>query len=226
MSLKITYLGHSGFLFDDGRFTCAVDPFLTGNPRAIHKPDQIHCTHVALTHGHDDHLGDTVSIARKNRAKCVANWEICSFLGEQGIHSDQLDPGNTGGTIKTDFGWIAFTPAFHSSSTRGRYMGQPCGLVIRIGGINIYHAGDTALFSDMKLIAELYRPQIACLPVGDRFTMGPEHAAKAAEWIQPRFAIPIHYKTFGLLRQDIAGFSPAGVEVKELPVGEAWTVPG
>ena len=192
MPLKITYLGHSAFLFDSGKHQLAVDPFLTGNPLAVHKPDQIRCTHVALSHGHEDHIGDTVDLAKKNRAKCIACWEICNYLGELGVNPSLMEPGNPGGKIATDFGWVAFTQAFHSSSHRGRYMGQPCGLVINIGGVTVYHAGDTGLFSDMKLIGEIYHPQIAFLPVGDRFTMGPELATRAAELIKPRFVVPMH----------------------------------
>lgn len=220
MTLNITYLGHSGFLFDDGKHVLAVDPFLTGNPLARHKPADIRCQTIGLTHGHGDHLGDTVAIAKANGATVIACWEITEYLGEQGVQ--RLEPGNPGGRIVTDFGWVAFTQAYHSASFEGRYMGNPCGLVIQIGGVTVYHCGDTGLFSDMKLIGEIYRPQIACIPIGDRFTMGPELASKAAEWIRPKVAIPIHYKTFGLLRQNAEGFAPAGVEVKELEPGRTW----
>ena len=113
----------------------------------------------------------------------IAAFEICEWAGEQGVEA--VNPGNPGGRVETDFGWVAFTQAFHSSSFEGRYMGMPCGLVINIGGTTIYHAGDTALFGDMALIGELYKPDIAILPIGDRFTMGPEHAARAAEMIRP-----------------------------------------
>ncbi|MEP0848098.1 MAG: metal-dependent hydrolase [Phycisphaerae bacterium] len=218
--LNITYLGHSGFLFEDGKHAVAVDPFLTGNPLAKHKPADIRCQYVALTHGHSDHLGDTVTIAKNCGATVIACWEITEYLAEQGIQ--RLEPGNPGGRVATDFGWVAFTQAYHSASFEGRYMGNPCGLVLQIGGVTVYHCGDTGLFSDMKLIGEIYRPQIACIPIGDRFTMGPELASKAAEWIRPKVAIPIHYKTFGLLRQDAEGFAPAGVEVKELEPGQTW----
>lgn len=221
MGVQVTYLGHSGFLFSEGEHTLAVDPFLTGNPVARHKADEIRCTHVAITHGHEDHVGDAVGIARRNDALCISNWEICNFLGEQGVK--RTDPGNPGGRIKTDFGWIAFTHAFHSSSYGGRYMGMPCGLVIQIGGVTIYHAGDTGLFGDMKLIGELYQPTIACLPVGDRFTMGPELASKAAELVRPKFAIPMHYKTYDILRQDCKEFRPTDVEVVELEPGQTWS---
>ncbi|MGE3182806.1 MAG: metal-dependent hydrolase [Phycisphaerae bacterium] len=223
MSLKITYLGHSGFIFDDGSHPCVVDPFLSGNSLAKHKPADVKCTHIALTHGHYDHVGDTIEIAKANQATCIAVFEITGLLNDKGIAEDKVEPGNPGGKIHTPFGWVAFTPALHSSSYEGQYMGQPCGLVINIGGATIYHAGDTALFSDMKLIAEIYKPDIACLPIGDRFTMDAKQASMAAEWIKPKFAIPIHYKTFPIIAQSAEGFAPRGVEVKELSPGEEWS---
>lgn len=220
MPLSITYLGHSGFLLCDGRHTLAVDPFLTGNPLAKHKPDDIACDYVALTHGHADHFGDTLPIAKRNNATVIAAFEICEYCTEQGV--EKCDPGNPGGRVYTDFGYIAFTPAFHSSSYQGRYMGQPCGLIISMGGHKVYHAGDTALFGDMKLIGEIGKPDIAMIPVGDRFTMGPKLATYAAEWVKPKTVIPIHYKTFPLLTDDISEFKPKGVEVREMQPGEVW----
>ncbi|MCC7146552.1 MAG: metal-dependent hydrolase [Phycisphaeraceae bacterium] len=219
MTLSITFLGHSGFVLSDGTHTVALDPFLTGNPVAQHKPADIHCQWIALTHGHGDHLGDSAAIARANRATVLANYEICEFLGSQGC---QTDPGNTGGQIKTDFGFVAFTPAFHSSSVEGRYLGQPGGLIVNMGGLTFYHCGDTAIFSDMKLIGEIYRPDIAAIPIGDRYTMGPDLASRAADMIRPRWAIPIHYKTFPGLAQSAAGFKPSIATVKELQPGETW----
>jgi len=183
MSLAITYLGHSGFLFDDGAHKLAIDPFLTGNPLAVHTPADISCDVIALTHGHGDHLGDTVELAKQNNATVVATFEVCEYLAEQGVTT--CEPGNPGGAVATAFGSVAFTRADHSSSFNGRYMGVCCGLMIGIGGKTIYHAGDTALFSDMKLLGVLYRPDIACIPCGDRFTMGPKHAARAARHPHP-----------------------------------------
>ena len=220
MPLDITYLGHSGFLFSDGTHTLAVDPFLTGNSLAVHKPEDITCDYLALTHGHADHFGDTLPIAKRTGCTCIAVFEICNYLGECGI--EKIEPGNPGGRVYTDFGYVAFTPAFHSSSYEGRYMGQPCGLVIRMGGVTVYHTGDTALFGDMKLIGEIAQPDIACICCGDRFTMGPKLATKAAEFVSPKVAIPIHYKTFPLLTDDISDFAPEGVTVKPMTPGETW----
>jgi len=221
MSTNITYLGHSGFTFSDAAHTIAVDPFLTGNPLAGTKPGDITCQYIGLTHGHADHFGDTVAIARANDATVIAAFEITEYLGSLGI--ERLEPGNPGGTVATDFGWVAFTQAFHSSSYEGRYMGLPCGLVVRIGGVTIYHCGDTGLFGDMKLLGEIYQPDVACIPIGDRFTMGPELAVRAAELIQPKLAIPIHYNTFPPIRQNPADFCPTGVEVRVMSPGETMT---
>jgi len=217
MSTTLWYLGHSGVVLEADGKAVAVDPFLTGNPVAVNKVQEIRCQSVAVTHGHADHIGDTVAIAKANSATVYAAFEICEFLAGEGC---KTSGGNPGGRIETDFGWIAFTQAFHSSSYQGKYMGMPCGLVIHIGGVTVYHCGDTGIFSDMKLIGEIYRPDIACIPVGDRFTMGPELGARAAEMIGAKIAVPIHYKTWPPLAQDISAFKPAGVEVRELKPGE------
>jgi L-ascorbate metabolism protein UlaG (beta-lactamase superfamily) len=219
MPLHITYLGHSGFVFDDLESAVAVDPFLTDNPVATMKPAEIRCRYIALTHGHFDHVGDTVEIAKANKATVIAAYELAELIGARGV---ETDPGNPGGKVPTAFGWVAFTPAFHSSSSDGKYAGMPCGLVIHIGGVTVYHCGDTALFGDMKLIGEIYRPDIACIPIGDRYTMGPELATRAAEFIRPRIVIPIHYKTWPALVQDASGLKPQGIEVKEMAPGERW----
>ena len=129
---------------------------------------------------------------------------------------------NPGGGIDTDWGRVTFTQAFHSSSYEGRYMGCPCGVILKMGGVTVYHCGDTGLFSDMKMLGEIYKPDIACIPIGDRYTMGPELATRAAEFIGAKVAIPIHYKTFPILAQTADGFTPAGVEVKVLEPGESW----
>lgn len=220
MPLDITYLGHSGFVLSDGKHQLAVDPFLTGNELAKHKPADITCQAIALTHGHEDHFGDTVAIAKANDAQVIAAFEVCNFASEQGVK--KTNPGNPGGRIETDFGYIAFTQAFHSSSHGGRYLGMPTGLIIHMGGVTFYHCGDTGLFSDMRLIGEIYQVDVAAIPIGDRFTMGPELATRAAEFIQPKAAIPIHYKTFPALKQSAQGFEPPAIEVKELAPGETW----
>ena len=227
MPTTITFLGHSGVMVRRGPHTLLIDPFLTGNPAAVHTPAQLSPPHIALTHGHDDHIGDTAALAKASGATLYAAYEICEFFGEQGIK--HLEPGNPGGEIQTAFGSIAFTKAFHSSSHKGRYMGQPCGLVIRLRGDNekdltLYHCGDTDLFADMGLIADIYKPDIAFIPIGDRFTMGPALATRAAELIRPRVAVPVHYNTWPPIEVDVGAFKPKGVEVRAMKPGENWTV--
>lgn len=220
MGVTLTFFGHAGFLVSDGNQAVAIDPFLTGNPVATTKPENVKCEAIVLTHGHADHFGDTVAIAKANNATVYAANEICEYLSEQGL---TCEPGNPGGKIAGPFGWVAFTHAFHSSSYNGQYMGMPCGAVVHIGGKTVYHLGDTGIFGDMKLIGEIYKPDIALIPIGDRFTMGPELATMAAEMIQPKVAVPMHYATWPLLVPDTAGFEPKkGIEVKEMAPGESW----
>ena len=222
MALQVTYLGHAGFLFGDGTYGVAVDPFLSGNPLAKHQPDDISCDSVVLTHGHPDHVGDTVAIAKRNGAPVVAPFETAMWAQQQGCSIIDTNPG---GKVDVPGGWVAFTQAFHSSSYEGTYMGCACGIVLNLGGVTVYHCGDTGLFSDMKMIGEIYKPDIACIPIGDRYTMGPELATRAAEWIGARVAIPIHYKTFPILAPSADGFTPRGIEVKELEPGGEWSFP-
>ncbi len=219
MGIEVTFLGHAGFLLSDGATSVAIDPFLTGNPVATMKPKDIRCQAIVLTHGHADHLGDTVAIAKANDATVFGAFEIAEYMGEEGITAE---PGNPGGKIAADWGWVAFTQAFHSSSFNGRYLGMPCGAVVHLGGVTVYHLGDTTVFGDMKLLGEIYRPDIALVPIGDRFTMGPELATMAAELIKPKVAIPMHYKTFPIIGQDAKGFTPKGIDIKELEPGETW----
>ena len=220
MAIDLTFLGHAGFLLRAGDHRVAIDPFLTGNPVATQKTEDIRCNHLVLTHGHADHFCDALAIAKANSPTVYAAYEIVEYLNQQGV--SKCEPGNPGGKIDADFGWVAFTQAIHSSSYEGRYMGPACGVVLHIGGVTIYHCGDTDLFGDMRLIGEIYKPDIACIPIGDRFTMGPELATKAAEFIKPKVAIPMHYKTWPLLVDDPSAFQPAGMEVKIMEPGESW----
>ena len=224
MSLKISFQGHAAFTFESGEHTLAIDPFITGNPLAEAAGitrESIKATHIGLTHGHTDHVGDALEIATVCGSQLIAAFEICEWANEQGLAN--TNPGNPGGRVETDFGWMAFTQAFHSSSFEGRYMGMPCGLVFNIGGHTIYHAGDTALFGDMALIGELYSPDVAILPIGDRFTMGPEHASRAAEMIKPKCAIPCHFGTWEPIDIDPMRFDPDGIEVLRIDPGSSHT---
>jgi L-ascorbate metabolism protein UlaG (beta-lactamase superfamily) len=226
MAVTIRFLGHSAFMVESGDFRVAIDPFLTGNPSAEAagiKAVDLNPTHIAITHGHEDHIGDAPAIAKRTGAQVIAPYEICEWFQSEHKH-ENCNPGGTGGRVATDFGCVDFTRADHSSSYGGIYMGTASGLVLSIGGTEIYHAGDTALFSDMKLIGEQHKPDIAILPVGDRFTMGPAQAKLAAEWIGAKSVIPCHYGTWDVLASDISAFAPAGIEVKALKPGETLSV--
>jgi L-ascorbate metabolism protein UlaG (beta-lactamase superfamily) len=204
-SLKLTWLGHSAFRIDLADAHILIDPFLTGNPKFTGALDEAAAgiTHIVLTHGHDDHIGDTVEIARKTGAQIVGNFEICMFLLEQG--AENINPGNTGGTIPCGAFGVALTPALHSSSTtvdgKTVYLGNPNGAVILPSrGPRVYHFGDTSIFGDMALIQELYQPQIGLVPVGDRFTMDGKAAALACNrYFAFSDVIPMHYGTFGII---------------------------
>ena len=233
--MKITWLGHSGFRIETGTSVVLIDPFLTGNSKfeasGKKKVDVIKgATHVILSHGHDDHVGDTVEICERTGATLIAIFEICMHLNGLGVQ--KFDPGNTGGTIyHKDFD-LTFTPAWHSSGTtmdgKSIYLGNPCGLVLACkGDKTVYHMGDTAIFSDMGLIKELHQPHIGMVPIGDRFTMGAKSAALACKkYFSFEMVIPIHYGTFPVLDQTADKFvaEMRGENVKVPRVGEAISV--
>ncbi|MAD78402.1 MAG: metal-dependent hydrolase [Planctomycetaceae bacterium] len=222
MPVSIRFLGHAAFSITDGTHTVLVDPFITGNPQAEAAgitADSLEATHIALTHGHEDHVGDTVSIATRTGATVITGFELANLLGEKGL--ENLEPANPGGGVDLPFGRISLTFAYHSSSFEGRYTGMPAGLMIRIGDRTIYHCGDTGLFGDMKLLGEIHKPDVAIIPIGDRFTMGPADATRAAEMIGAPVAIPCHWNTWPLIEQDPANFAPAGVQVRILEVDGA-----
>jgi L-ascorbate metabolism protein UlaG (beta-lactamase superfamily) len=203
--MKLIWLGHSAFRLDFGAAKILIDPFLKGNPKFTLPFDQTTdgVTHIVLTHGHDDHIGDAVEIAGKTGAQIVANFEICMYLSGQGV--ENVNPGNTGGTIPCEGFAVALTPALHSASTMHDgepvYLGAPNGVVILPEqGPRVYHFGDTAIFSDMALIHELYTPDIGLVPVGDRFTMnGPTAALAVRRYFDFRHVIPMHYGTFPII---------------------------
>lgn len=201
--MKLTYLGHSSVLIDTGEFTLIIDPFLTGNPVASTKADEIKADYVLLTHGHFDHIGDAEAIARANGATIIGIVELADFFKNKGLTTAGL---NLGGSFVFPFGKLTLTPALHSSSVEidgtNVYLGVAAGILLDLGGFVLYHAGDTALFSDLKLIGDRRQIDLAFLPIGDYFTMGPEDALLAAEWLHPKHVVPIHYNTFGLVAQD------------------------
>ncbi len=206
MSLSFTWLGHSAFLFEIDGHKMLLDPFLTGNPLAPRSADEIACDIIFLTHAHGDHIGDAVPIAKRTGAKIVSNHEIASWADRQGAPSTHGQ--NTGGGCDHGFVHAKQTIAFHSSSfPDGSYGGDPNGFIFTTsGGRRIYFAGDTALFSDMQLIGDA-NIDIAFLPIGDNYTMGPDDAIQATKFIHPKLVVPMHYNTFPLIAVDVAGWA-------------------
>jgi len=197
--LKVQYFGHSAFLLDDGKTRIIIDPFLSGNPLATVKPEEIKVDYVVLTHAHGDHLGDTIDIAKQNHASVIAIYELANYCESKGLESHSL---GTGGSCELPFGKIKLTIAQHTSSINGQYMGDAVGVIITMDSKNIYHCGDTGLFYDMKLIGEITPIDLMLVPIGDYFTMGIDDAVKAVELCNPKTAIPMHYNTFSAVKAD------------------------
>jgi L-ascorbate metabolism protein UlaG (beta-lactamase superfamily) len=224
--VTLRYIGHSAFTLECDGKTIAIDPFITGNPSATIAAEDIEPSVILVTHAHDDHVGDTVKIADRTGATVVAQVELAGFLAKKGCET--ITP-NYGGTAQFDGGTVKLTPAWHTSAhSEGGPLGQPAGMVIRFGGKTIYHAGDTALFLDMQLIGD-EGIDVAILPIGDFFTMGPDDALRAVKFLRPKVVIPSHYNTFPPIQQDAAKFKEqveANTQAKcvVLQPGESWTV--
>ena len=188
--LKLTYIGHSAFLFDDGKTRIIIDPFITGNPHTQIKPEEIKVNYIALTHAHGDHFGDTIEIAKNNNAEVIAIAELSAYCASQGLKSHRL---GVGGSFKFPSGKVKLTIAQHSSSIDDKYMGDAVGIIVTMNSKNIYHCGDTGVFYDMKLIGEMTPIDFMLVPIGDVFTMDLDDAVKAVELCNPKIAVPIHY---------------------------------
>ena len=220
--MKITYHGHSCFTLADDSQSIIIDPFLSGNPLAEIKPEDVKVNAVLLTHGHADHLGDAVEIAKNNDALIIATFELVNYCANLGASGH---PMHIGGAYKFPFGRVKLTIAHHGSTTDDGPAGNPCGLLVTMGGKTVYHAGDTGLFSDMSLIGETTEIDCALLPIGDNFTMGIEDAVRAVGMLKPRMAIPMHYNTFNVIEQDPEefkkGLKDSETEVNILDPGES-----
>jgi L-ascorbate metabolism protein UlaG (beta-lactamase superfamily) len=205
MSVKIVFHGQSNVEIHSGNHVIQIDPFYTGNPLCDIQAEKVNPQHILLTHAHSDHIGDTESIARRAGAEIVANYEITMRFAEKKL---KTSPVNHGGGCDFPFGRAFMTIAFHTSMfDDGSYGGQPGGWIIQTGGKTIYHAGDTALFGDMELLGRLFQIDLACLPIGDRFTMGPAHALVAAKMLNAKTVLPMHYNTWPMIAQDGAAFA-------------------
>lgn len=228
MSTTITWLGHGTWQVDTAGKRVIIDPFFTGNPAATVKADDVTADFLIVSHGHGDHVGDAVSIAKRTGATVISNYEITEWLSKQGVA--RVHPMNTGGARDFPFGNLKLTIAHHTSMLPdGSDGGNPCGLLLRLtDGRRIYHAADTGLFYDMKLIGE-EGIELAILPIGDNFTMGPDDALRAVKLIQPRRVVPTHFNTWPLIAQDAAQWAArVKAETKADPVvlkpGDSLTV--
>ncbi len=193
--LTFNYYGHACFQLDDGTYKLLFDPFLTGNPLATTNPKDIETDYIFVTHAHSDHIGDAYDILERCNATAIGIPEVTDTVGGEVKFINM----NLGGTLNLPFGFVRMVPALHSAGIPG---GVPCGYVVGIGGKIIYYAGDTALFSDMKLIGQRDKIDYAILPIGDHYTMGPEDAAKAVEMLDASNVIPVHYNTWDVIKQD------------------------
>ena len=206
--MLISYHGHSVVKIKTGDTTILIDPFINGNKLTDLVVENERPDVILLTHGHNDHVGDTVEIAKASDALVVAPNELAIYLGLQGVRTHGM---NLGGAKKFDFGTVKFTQAFHSSSYQTEdnefiYTGMPAGILFTAEGKTIYHAGDTAIFVDMEMIGKRHPIDVAFLPIGDNFTMGPEDAACAVELLNPKLTIPVHFNTFPPIEQDPEAF--------------------
>jgi len=232
--MQVTWYGHSAFRLDFSGKAVLIDPFFTGNPGFGGDPEAAAkgVSHILLTHGHDDHVGDSVAIAKKTGAKVVANFEICMRLNSQGV--ENIDPMNMGGTLDQGGFTVSMVRADHSSSHNDNgtavYLGNPGGLIVKAPNEpTIYHMGDTDIFSDMALINEIYAPDVAFVPVGDRFTMSPKLAAMAVKkFFKLKSVVPCHYGSFPIIEPNadkfIAEMKGAATKVIVPEKGKAVTI--
>ena len=225
--MRITYYGHSCFLIETSRARLLLDPFLTGNPAAKISPAEVPCDYILVSHGHSDHCADAVTLSKQHGATIISNYEISEYFLALGAKTHGMNPG---GGFDFHFGRVKLTLAHHSSSNDDNplvpvYLGNPCGLLLHVDNRVLYHAGDTALFLDMQLIGKAGL-DLAFLPIGDNFTMGPEDALAAIDLLRPKLTVPMHYNTWPIIRQDAHAFAgkaaAAGHSVNVLAPGDTF----
>ena len=226
--MRITYFGHSCFLVETEQARLLLDPFLTDNPSAPKDAANVACDYVIVSHGHGDHSCDAERLTKANDATLIANFEIAEYFAAKGLKTHGMSPG---GGFNFPFGRVALTIAFHTSSfdmqSPTLYAGCACGIVIEADGQRIYHAGDTAVFSDMQLIGRKGL-DLALLPIGDNYTMGPDDALLALDFLKPKLCVPMHYNTWPLIAQDADTFAKRAAEsnhtVRPLQPGQSLTL--
>jgi L-ascorbate metabolism protein UlaG (beta-lactamase superfamily) len=221
--MDVRFLGHAAFALSDRGSTVLIDPFLTGNPKAAVSADEVEATTILVTHGHGDHLGDTVAIAKRTGAPVVAVVELAVEIGSEDVQV--FDP-NLGGTVKFDWGWVKLVPAWHTSTSPNGTPSIATGMLVNIGGKTVYHLGDTCLFGDLQLIARRGDPiDVALIPIGGHYTMDRWDAVTAADFVSARTVIPMHYGTFPPIETDAEAYkrdveSSTSSEVVILAPGE------
>jgi L-ascorbate metabolism protein UlaG (beta-lactamase superfamily) len=220
--MDVRFLGHACFTLSDGDTTLLVDPFLTGNPKAAASADEVAATTILLTHGHQDHYGDAVAIAKRTGAPVVAITEVAGELGQEGLDVRDI---NLGGTASFDWGSAKLVPAWHTSTTPNGQVNTPAGLLIKFGGRVVYHLGDTCLFSDLQLVGRRNPIDIALMCIGGHYTMDRHDAVDAAEFVGAKTVIPCHYNTFPAVEADAQAFkadveASTGSKVVVLEPGE------
>lgn len=227
MSIKITWYSHATLGLEVDSYKLLVDPYFTGNPAATVTADKVDADYILVTHGHFDHVGDAAAIAKRTGAMVISNFEIAEWMRKQGVQNTHEQ--HIGGGHQFPFGNVKLTPALHGSGLPdGTNGGNPVGFLLTLkDGKKIYISGDTGLFSDMKLIGQ-EGIEVAFVPIGDNYTMGPEDAYKSMELIKPKHVVPIHYNTWELIAQDAGKWaeqvSKLGVKVHVLKPGESLTI--